>query len=210
MINLNQLNATHLDFFKEMENIGASHAATALSTLLGRPISLRVPNVRFYEFAHISDLLGGPENLVVSLLVEMNGDLSGFILLVQSADDAQALSSSIVEAMGLEAEKSDELLSELQRSALEEVSNILSGAYLNAIAELTGLSIANSIPRMVIDMAGAVMNLPAATYGEYGDVILFLETEFIDSDNQKSLNGHFLLVPDVASFSVLLRTMGIE
>lgn len=211
MINLNALNANHLDFFRELESIGAGHAATALSKMLGGNISLRVPSVNFYEFSKICDKLGGPENLVVSVLVEMTGDLTGFILLVQNAMDARALSNKVLEAMGMGAEESEELLTEMQISSLMEVSNILSGAYLSAISNLTGLFINAAVPRMVIDMAGAVMNLPAATYGEYGDVVLFLETEFIDMATKKqSLNGQFLLVPDAESFTKLLKTMGIE
>lgn len=210
MINLNTLNAVHLDFFKEMESIGASHAATSLSRMLGRPVKILVPSVSFYEFSNISEKLGGPENLVVSILVEMSGDLTGFILLVQDAMDARELSTAILEGMGMPEPPSDELLTEMQTSALMEVCNILSASYLGAISGLTGLTVDASVPRMVIDMAGAVMNLPAATYGEYGDVVLFLETEFVDGNSGKSLNGHFLLVPDVASFSTLLETMGIE
>lgn len=210
MINLNQLNESHLDFFKEMENIGASHAATALSNMLGRPVHLRVPSVKFYEFSEITGRLGGPENLVVSILVEMTDDLTGFILLVQDAQDAKDLSDTIITSMGMEPEESEEFLTEMQISSLMEVGNILSGSYLSAISALTGLFVNASVPRMVIDMAGAIMNLPAATYGEYGDVVLFLETEFVDANSEKSLNGHFLLVPDVNSFSILLKTMGIE
>lgn len=211
MINLNALNDAHLDFFKELESIGAGHAATALSNMLGNDILLRVPSVNFYEFSTVSDKLGGPENLVVSVLVEMTGDLTGFILLVQDAADACALSNTVIEAMGMSPEESGELLTEMQVSCLMEVSNILSGSYLSAISDLTGLHINAEVPRMVIDMAGAVMNLPAATYGEYGDVVLFLETEFVDKETRKkSLNGHFMLVPDVQSFATLLETMGIE
>lgn len=210
MINLSELNESHLDFFKEMENIGASHAATALSNMLGKPVHLRVPSVKFYEFSEIAGMLGGAENLVVSVLVEMTDDLTGFILLVQDAQDAKDLSNTIITSMGMEPEESDEFLTEMQISSLMEVSNILSGSYLSAISSLTGLFVNASVPRMVIDMAGAIMNLPAATYGEYGDVVLFLETEFVDAGSEKSLNGHFMLVPDVNSFSVLLKTMGIE
>jgi chemotaxis protein CheC len=60
---------------------------------------------------------------------------------------------------------------------------------------------------MVIDMAGAVMNLPAAAYGETSDVVLFLETEY--HDDEKSLTGHFFLIPDPESYQNLLEKMGM-
>ncbi|MDR1619354.1 MAG: chemotaxis protein CheC [Clostridiales bacterium] len=210
MKNLSQLNAEHLDFFMEIENIGASHAATALSTLLGRPVKVRVPKVKFLEFAEVNAVLGGPENLIVSLLVEMSGDLNGFILLAQDALEAKKMSAAIVRSMGMEIEDTGELLTGLQESALNEVANILSGAYLNALSELTGLSTSKSVPKMVIDMAGAIMNLPAAIYGAYGDVVLLMETEFVDTGGDGNLNGHFLMVPDVESFHIMLSSMGID
>lgn len=211
MIDLSQLNESHIDFFTEIENIGASHAATALSGLLGRLVRLRVPSVAFYEFNSISDKLGGPENLVVGLLVEMTGELTGFVLLVQDANDARALSDSIVSNMGIPKEKTEDLLSEMQISVLQELANILSGAYVSAISNLTNLNVTRSVPKMVVDMAGAIMNLPAAIYGEYGDVVLFMETQFIDANTQEEVfNGHFLLVPDARSFAALLKTMGME
>ncbi|MGI6175386.1 MAG: chemotaxis protein CheC [Christensenellales bacterium] len=208
MFNLNHLNESQLNFFQEIENIGASHAATALSALLDRPILVRVSNARFCEFSNIADILKGPENLVVSLLVEMAGDLSGYILLILDAQDAKDLSASVIQTMGLDLEETTEFLTNMQQSALLEVANILSGSYLTALSSLTGLRTESSIPRLAIDMAGAIMNLPAVTYGEYGDVVLFLETAFQDRD--RCFAGHFFLVPDVLSFSILLKTMGIE
>lgn len=210
MLDLSRLNESQLDFFKEMESIGASHAANALSAMLGKTIRIKVPSIKFYEFSEISNILGGPENLAVSQLVEMAGDLSGFILLVQSVEESVSLANEAICAMGIEVEPpgADELFSQMQMSVLLEMSNILSNSYLSAISQLTGLNITCSVPRMVIDMAGAVMNLPAATYGEYGDVVLFLETKYMQND--RCLSGHVFLVPDIHSFSVLLKTMGIE
>jgi len=84
---------------------------------------------------------------------------------------------------------------------------LLTGSYITAISALTDFYINCSVPKMVIDMAGAVMNLPATAYGEYGDIVLFLETEYID-DN-RSFTGHFFLIPDLESYQNLLQKMGI-
>jgi len=98
--------------------------------------------------------------------------------------------------------------SEMQISALREVANILIGSYITAISELTGLRINASVPELVVDMAGAVMNLLAAAYGEYGDHVLFLETRF--ADQTQCLYGHFFLIPDIESYKTLMEKMGIS
>jgi chemotaxis protein CheC len=88
-----------------------------------------------------------------------------------------------------------------------ELANILCGAYINAISELTELTINCSVPNLVIDMAAAIMNLPAAVYGQYGDSVLLLETEF--TDDSRKITGHFILIPDVESHRILMQKMGI-
>ena len=90
-------------------------------------------------------------------------------------------------------------------SALKEVANILIGSYISAISEMTGLTIDASVPDLVFDMAGAVMNLLAVAYGEFGEQVLFMETEFCDQED--SLFGHFFLVPDVESYRTLTKKM---
>ncbi len=207
MFDINKIEKNEMDFFQELENIGASHAATALSVMLGHKITLKVPNIRFCEFTKMCDILNGPENLVAGLLVCISDDLNGFILLVLDKDDAYKLTNSIIGS----AEKPDtgsEQFSELQISALKELANILIGSYITAICELTGLKINASVPNLVFDMAGAVMNLVASAYGQYGDAVLLLETEFIDKS--ESLFGHFFLIPDIESYKILIERMDIS
>ncbi len=89
----------------------------------------------------------------------------------------------------LACEMTESELEEFGTSALKEVANILIGSYITAISEMTGLKIEASVPELVFDMAGAVMNLLAVAYGDFGDRVLFMETEF--SDRESSLLGHF-------------------
>lgn len=205
-MNVNDLNHDQLDFFRELENIGAGHAATALSTMLNQTVNIKVPRAQICEFNQICDFLNGPEALIIAQLVEISGDLSGFILMVQSEEDAQYLSGLLLGGDGGNPDENGNY-SEMQISALQEIANILTGSYITAISGLTGFTINCSIPKMVIDMAGAVMNLPATAYGAYGDKVLFLETEY--HDENRSITGHFFLIPDIDSYQNLLCKMGI-
>jgi chemotaxis protein CheC len=206
MINISELSGVQLDFFRELENIGAGHAATALSAMLNQPVNINVPTAQFCEFNQMCDLLNGPETLIVGQLIEISGDMNGFIMMVQKEEDARYLASKLIGEIE-EANTSGEY-SELMLSALQEICNILTGSYLTAISLLTGFTIQASVPSMVIDMAGAVMNLPAVAYGHTGDIVLFLETEYCDQD--RKITGHFFLIPDADSYKRLFEVMGIS
>lgn len=206
MFNLGGVPSDQLDFLKELENIGAGHAATALASMLGHEVNISVPHAQFCPYEQISDILDGPETVVAGLLVGISDDLDGYILLVLKRDDAFALTKTIISQMGCEVDESGEF-NELQVSALKELSNILIGSYLSAISSLTGFRIDASVPELVLDMAGAVLNLLVSAYGDYGDNVLFMETEFIESEH--SILGHFFLIPDVDSYNRLMAQMGL-
>jgi len=206
-IQLGEINTMQLDFLKELENIGAANAATSLSRMLDHPIDLRVPNAWLCSLPEMSSLLGDPEQIMVGSLVEMHGDISGAILFMQAIEDAECLSNILLHTMCGECEPAGEFPSELQQSALLEVANILCGSYINAVAGLTELCINCSVPSLVIDMAGALMSLPASMYGAYGDTVLILETVFVDKD--KYLSGRFFLMPDIESHRLLMQKMGL-
>jgi chemotaxis protein CheC len=205
---IKDISSVQLDFFKELENIGAGHAATALASMLGRPIGLNVPTAKLCDFNSVCDLLGGPESLVAGMLVGMTQDLKGSILFVLTMEDASDLTKAVITAMGIEETCTEDSLTEMQQSALMELANILCGSYINAISTLTGLVVSCTVPSLVIDMAGAIMNLPAAIYGEYGDSVLLLETVF--SDETRLITGHFFLIPEVESHRILMQKMGIS
>jgi len=208
MLQLNELNENQLDFFQELQNIGASHAVTALSSMLGQSIAIRVPQVQFLSYDRICEMVEGPETLVTALLVEITGELNGCILMIQKAEESKVLAQALMSVMGMDEEPTEsELLSEMQLSALQEISNIVSGSFITAISSLTGLRLDCSVPHMAIDMAAAIMNLPATMYGDYGDKVLSLTTQF--ENDGTNLSGHFFLIPDVASFDLLVNKMGV-
>jgi len=205
MFNIQQMSGTGLDFFRELENIGAAHAATALSIMLSRPVTIRVPRAQLCDYAEICEILNGPESVVAGLLVGISQDIRGFILLVLGEEDAKTLSYSVIGDLAKEMAPSE--LEEFGTSALKEVANILIGSYITAISEMTGLVIDASVPELVFDMAGAVMNLLAVAYGDFGDRVLFMETEF--SDRENSLFGHFFLIPDIQSCKILTEKFAV-
>lgn len=198
-----------LDAMREIGNIGAGNAATALSEILGRKVNMNVPEVRIIPLSSVPGILGAPEDPVVGGMVDMDGGLTGQIMLVLGIREAYTL-SSIMSARDASynpcVDVSD--FSELDISALSEVTNILSGSYLTAISMLTGMAISPSIPHMCIDMAGAILSLIAVECGSTGDSAIFFESRFVDAEDKIACN--FFLLPDRQSYDKLMASLGVS
>ena len=198
----------HLDVFKEIGNIGAGHAASALATLLDRRISMSVPEASVLPFSDIVDVLDGPETIVTGLLVDVSGDLNGYILLLLAMDDAMAMVSQALSEPARDTTDPDFELTELEKDTLLEIANILVGSFLSAITSFSGLSATPTVPQMSIDMLGAILSIALIEYGKIGDSVLFLKTQF--NDLAGDINGHFFLIPDYNSYKILLNALGLE
>jgi chemotaxis protein CheC len=199
-----QLTVGQRDALKEISNIGMGHAATALSRLLGKTVMLHVPRVSVTEFAQVPELLGGAEQLVAGVTLRVSGDVGGSILLILPSGCAAQLLESL-----LGPRQTLDVLDDLAVSALKEVGNILASAYLSTLGDMLGLSLLPSVPALACDMAGAVVDSLLIDLGRSGDMALMIETEFHSlADADSVIKGHFFLLPDPDSLSVLLRIPG--
>ncbi|WP_130807022.1 chemotaxis protein CheC [Senegalia massiliensis] len=202
-LDINNLNTMLLDVLKELGNIGAGNAATALAQMLNNKVDMDVPQVRLLNFSEVDNLIGGAENPVVGIYFFINGDIVGNIMFILDLES----SKNLIEIL-LNKEKKDYDLNEFEISALSEVGNILASSYINCLAKMTNLNLKTSIPSISIDMAGAILSVPAIQFSYVSDKILFIETEF--SENNKSINGNLLLIPDIDSFDILLESLGVS
>ena len=198
----------NLDVFKEIGNIGAGNAASALAGLLNRRITMSVPDASVVPFNSIINVLEGPETLVAGMLVDFSGDLSGYILLLLGMKDAMAIVSPALGEPMRDTSVPDFSLTDIERDALLEIANILAGSFLSAISTLSGLNVVPSVPQISIDMLGAILSIATIEYGRIGDTVLFLKTQFNDSGGE--IAGHFFLIPDYSSYSLLLKALGLE
>ncbi len=201
--NIDDLNNLQLDVLREIGNIGAGNAATALAKMLNTKVDMDVPKVKILEFKNVDEILGEAEAPVVGILLNVTGDLTGSIMFILKYKAARVLVNLL---MGRPAEFDAEF-DELDLSALKEIGNILSGSYLSALSALTNLNIMPSIPDLAIDMAGAILSVPAIEFGKVGDTVLYIETEF--SEGNTCVVGDFFLIPDVESYEILLKALGV-
>jgi chemotaxis protein CheC len=198
-----RLSDAEIDVLREVANMGAAHAATALSTMIGSSIMISVPRVTVLQVEDVLPVVSSDEEPVAAVLLHMLGDLTGRTLLVFPCVAARRLAEMLTQR---EASGSAEL-EELDQSAVMEVGNILSSAYMNALAEFLGMMLIPSPPTLKIDKSAAVLVDAHARFALGAEQALFVESEFMLKDLDEKLRGFFLLLPDPASLGVILRSV---
>lgn len=207
-VNMEEIGSKYYDVLKELGNIGAGNAMTALAQMLGERVDMSVPKVSLLEFKDLGEVVGGEDSLMASIYLRVEGDIEGSIMFMLPKPAAAHLANKMMCGMlGIDQENAaDHEFGEMECSAIMEVGNIITGAYLNALSELTNLRMGESVPHLGIDMAGALLSVPAIEFGIYGDHILLIQTKFSDDIE---LDGFFLLIPDMESFEKILTSLGV-
>ena len=200
-LNVERISQEYFDVLKELGNIGAGNATTALAQMLQCKVDMKVPQVQLLEFKNVGAMIGGEEHLMTGIYLGVDGDITGSIMFMMEQETAKHLVSKMM--MGMES--GGDRFNEMELSALKEVGNIITGSYLNSLSDLTRLTIYPTIPSIATDMAGAILSVPAIEFGIYGDKILLIQTQFSD---EVDLNGYFILVPDADSYTKILASLG--
>ncbi len=201
-MSLEQVSANYLDVLREIGNIGAGNAMTALSQMLQCKVDMRVPQVKLLEFKEVGALMGGEEQIMVGVYLGVEGDITGSMMFLVEQKSAKHLVNKIMMGMASEGDE----FTEMELSAMQEVGNIITGAYLNSLSTLTNLKIFPSPPELTVDMAGAILSVPAIQFGILGDNILLIQSQFFD---EMEIDGYFILIPDLESYSKILGALGM-
>ncbi|MCX7667569.1 MAG: chemotaxis protein CheC [Atribacterota bacterium] len=200
------LNEIQLDALREIGNIGAGNAATALSKMVGKRVIMDVPLVRLIPLKEVPEWLGGPEQEVLGVYLSMFGAVNGHILFVMTIDDALKIMRILLGDLTPRREQVLEM-DEIASSAMGGIGNILSSSYLAALADFTGLDLNHSVPAIAVDMAGAIVDVVLIEISKRGDYALLIETEFVEEEDK--IKGYFMLIPDTGSLEIILRAIGV-
>ena len=203
-IDLNQLNDIQYDVLREIGNIGAGNATTALSQMLNQNMS--VPKVALVPFNEISDVMGSEDQTVVGIMLGFEGDVEGMMMFLFDTKSAHHLVNTLMMRDKEDGVEEGAEFSDMDMSALNEIGNIVSGSYLTAISKLTNLKMISTVPEMTIDMIGALLSVPASEFGKYGDKLLLIQSQFGELD---FVNGYFLMIPELNSYDKLLESLGV-
>lgn len=193
------------DILKEIGNIGAGNATTALAKMLQMKMDMSVPKVALLPFKDISQLIGSEDQIVVGILLDMEGEINGMMMFLFDTKSAHHLVNKLMMQEDVVDDYATDF-TEMEMSAISEIGNIVSGSYLTALASLTNLRVQASVPSLTVDMIGALMSVPASEFGKYGDKLLLIQSQF---GEEGYVNGYFMLIPELESYDKILSALGM-
>ncbi len=198
-----ELSGMQLDALREIGNIGSGNAATALSNMLGRPTNIKVPTIQILDYNVVTERLGGPEKMLIGMLVTLSDDINGMMLFLLDREFAHITVNAL---LGQEITDYSEL-DEMGISMLQEIGNIMAASYVNAISMLTGLVINISTPSLNEDMLGSILSVPAIHFANISDSIILIDDGFEIEEGRGS--NSILMIPDVESLDKLMKSLGM-
>ncbi len=199
---LDHVNEMYMDVLREIGNIGAGNAMTSLASMINEKVDMHVPKVELMEASKLGSAICPEDEIIVGIFLEVTHDISGSMMFLMRMDSAHYLVDRL---MGTATGK-DDPFNEMELSALKEIGNIIAASYLSALSSMTNMTIAPSVPYIAVDMAAAILSVPAIQFGQYGNNALLIETEFGD---EQMINGYFILMPEENSYAKILSSLGI-
>lgn len=200
---LQEINDLYIDVLKEIGNIGAGNATTAIANMLNLKIDMSVPQVELMPVEKLGSSMGAEDEVIVGIMLGVEMDIEGSMMFLMDMKSAHHL----VNRLMMRDYDYNEDFDDMDLSALKEVGNIIASSYLSALSGLTNLTISPTVPFVSIDMAAAILSVPAVMFGISGDKALLIKTEF---DDEMEMNGFFILMPEEESYEKILASLGLQ
>jgi chemotaxis protein CheC len=192
------------DIIREVGNIGAGNAMTALASMIDDKIDMQVPQVGIVPLSHFTEVAGGPDTIAACIYMPVTGDAPGHVAFMLPTESAFRLADRVL----FRAPGETQELGELECSALMEIGNIVASSYLVALCELTQLQLFSSPPALAIDMTAAILCSVASALESLGDQAITIITQIGEAEG--TVEGFFLYIPEPGSLNVILRALGME
>lgn len=197
-----------LDAMREVGNIGAGNAATALSVMLARPVDMDVPKAELVSIYELAEYYGDPLSMVSAVFVRSEGEFTCSLIFMQDENDAQKLVDLLIcHQMGETALAG--ISEEMRDSVLTEVGNIILSSFLNAINVLIGGTHVISVPGIAHDMLGSILDVVAAIFGQSDEYALIVNTALKVENVEVNISGKVVMLPDPGSLEILLGKLQV-
>lgn len=195
-----KLSSVQSDAIQELGNIGAAHAATTLSQMLGSTVEMSVPAIKAIDIAELGQYMG--EESAAMVAFELQGEIQhgGYIIFYISKESAIRLTNTMLGLTDMNRE-----MNEMDESALLEVGNIMVSAFLDATAELLGFIMLPSPPALSLDMAHAAMSSLIAQMGEEIDEVLLFSTELVCEEHK--IDSDIIMLPETKTLAKIVELM---
>ena len=195
-----KLSAVQADAIQELGNIGAAHAATTLSQMVGSTVQMSVPGIKAVDIAELGSYMG--EESAAMVVFELQGEIQhgGFVIFYITRESAIRLTNTMLGLTDM-----NRPMNEMDESALLEVGNIMVSAFLDATAELLGFIMLPSPPSMTIDMAHAAMSSLIAGMGEEIDEVLLFSTELTCEEHK--IDSDIIMMPETKTLARIVELL---
>lgn len=197
------LSELQLDALKEIGNIGAGNACTALSVLLGKPVDMTIPSIQLLEFDKTAEALGGADNVVIGIQIGITDDLDGMMFHVIQRPFAEKIINTYYSKEIVSLHELDEM----DTSVMNEMGNITSGVYANSIATLTGILVNITAPVQKCNTVGELLQVPLEYFSKLGDKVLLVDEKFMIAGTEISSN--MILILEHNSLLKLFQKLGV-
>jgi chemotaxis protein CheC len=195
-----KLSTVQADAIQELGNIGAAHAATTLSQMLGSTVEMSVPAIKAIDISELGEYMGDEPAAMVAF--ELQGEIphGGYIIFYISRESAIRLTNTMLGLTDM-----NRTMNEMDESALLEVGNIMVSAFLDATAELLGFIMLPSPPALSLDMAHATMSSLIAQMSEEVDEVLLFSTELVCEEHK--IDSDIIMLPESSTLARIVELM---
>jgi chemotaxis protein CheC len=193
---ISSLSELQVSALREIVNIGVGNAVTSLSKMIETGVNIEVPDFKVELIEDVPEVLGGADNVVSGVIMQVTGDIDGYIMMMLPEDAARTICEIITH------EENADILTPLNQSLIEEVGHILAGSYVSSLSDFLGLNIKISTPMQTFDMLGAIIDQILIEMSQKAKHALLFDTLFIIQGNRT--DGFFLTLFDPDSMDTIL------
>ena len=174
-------------------------AAQSLTALLGLPVRLAVSRVTTESTVALPRLLTTFDaGIMAGLRFQIAGDLGGqIVILFPPRTIFRMLRLLLGTREGLPS------LSSQERSAVQEVGNILVSAFLSELGDLLGKRLLPSPPEIHLDdLKAMVRHVTEELKGQCSEALV---VQALFEDPEQGIEGQFFMLPQMASLEAMLH-----
>ncbi|HBE73409.1 MAG TPA: hypothetical protein DDW31_04895 [candidate division Zixibacteria bacterium] len=193
------------DALKEVFNIGSGQAATTLAEALGVKVLVSVPAIGISPVEEVLSSLAKPATPVVSLVNIFAGDISGCTVWLMPGDQAKDFAHLCWHHMPQSRKRAEFDFGRIHR----EISDCLTGAYLNTVENMLGLMTVPSTPMLMSGVMRAVLEKILSERSQGTGAVAFVQNKFTMGEKPHSHVGFFMMVPDFDSLKRMLEILKV-
>jgi len=200
-----KISSEQKDALQEMANIGAGHASTALSQMVQKDIQMGIPKIELINLEDVSNHIEKGQ-IVVGIYLRISNEIPSYVMLLIPRESAFSIADMLLQR---QSDPSVEVLSEMDKSALNEVGNVMICAFFDSLSELFQMSVVPGPPKLAYDIPDALIDYILIQIGQVANQVLFFNVDLKEEDKESFKIDMFLL-PEPQSVDILLEKLGVK